>query len=103
MLRVASQLTNQSVVVRMGIVAKSLLPLQHDHREAVRVGFFEVLAHALHGFNRRRISGASGTECSRPTVSSHGTPKLTVRVSATHARMMNTANLRIVRAMKGGL
>src|ERR1700751_2333127 len=58
MLRVASQLTNQSVVVRMGVVAEWLLPLQHDHRETVRVGFFEVLAHALHGLYRRRLSGS---------------------------------------------
>src|SRR6516164_10726816 len=56
MLRVFSELTNQSGIVRVSVVSERLLPLQHDHRETVRIGFFEVLAHAHHGLHRRRVS-----------------------------------------------
>ena len=37
-----------------------------------------------------------------PTLSSDGTPNVTIRVSATQARMMSTESLRIIRAMTGG-
>src|ERR1700722_2211626 len=46
--------------------------------------------------------GLSDTECCCPTCSSDGTARVTIRISATQARMMNSEDLRIVRAMKGG-
>ena len=59
MLRVISQLTNQTGIVRARIVPERLLPLEHDHRQTVRsgFGFFECLAHARHGLHRRRVFG----------------------------------------------
>ena len=57
MLRVVVQLTNQTVIVLVSLVAERLLTLHDDHRNAVGIGFFEVLAHALHRLHRRRIFG----------------------------------------------
>ena len=92
----------------MSIVPELLLSLQHDHRETIGIGFFEVLAHACHCLHRGASLGISDTECFCPTRSSDGIAvpspqaRVTIRISATQARMINGANLRIVRAMKGG-
>ena len=57
MLRVVLQLTNQMIVVRVGIVAEGLLTLQDDHRHTVGIRFVEVLTHALYRLDRWRIVG----------------------------------------------
>ena len=51
------QLTNQTIVVLVGIVAEGLLTLQDDHRRTVGISFVEVLTHARHRLERRCIGG----------------------------------------------
>ena len=57
MLRIVFQLTNQTIVVLVSIVAEGLLTLQDDHRHTAGIRFLEVLTHALHRLERRRICG----------------------------------------------
>ena len=57
MLRIVLQLTNQTIVVLVSIVAEGLLTLQDDHRHTAGIGFLEVLVHALHRLEGRRICG----------------------------------------------
>ena len=53
--RVVAELANQFAIVRTSVVPKRLLPLQHDHRETVRIGLFEGFAHADHRAHRRCV------------------------------------------------
>ena len=57
MIRIALQLTNQTIVVPVGIVAEGLLALQDDHCDTVGISFVEVLTHAPHRLERRCIGG----------------------------------------------
>ena len=56
-MRIVFQLTNQTVVVLVNIVAEALLTLQDDHRHTVGIRFVEDLTHALHRLERRRVCG----------------------------------------------
>jgi hypothetical protein len=55
MLRIVVQLTNQTIVVLVSIVAEGLLTLQDDHCQTVGSSFLEVLIYARHRRERRRI------------------------------------------------
>jgi hypothetical protein len=57
MLRIVLQLTNQTIVVPVSILAEGLLTFQDDHRHTVGIRFVEVLTHALYRLERRRIFG----------------------------------------------
>jgi hypothetical protein len=45
MLRIVSQFTNQSGIVLVGVLTERLLPFQHDHCGAIRIGFLKDFAH----------------------------------------------------------
>ena len=57
MLWIVLQLTNQPIVVLVSSIAEGLLTLQDDHRRSLGIRFLEVLTHALHRLERRRILG----------------------------------------------
>ena len=101
MLRIVLQLTNQTIVVPVSIVAEGLLTLQDDHRHTAGIRFLEVLVHALVALKDCASVGFSDTECSFSTCSSAGTPILKMTMIANHAKMMGIENRWIVRATNG--
>ena len=98
----------------MSVVPERLLPFQHDHRGAIRIGFLEDLPHVRQGLYPRRILGHQRYGMLLPDPAycpSDGIAaaqfqptdaRLEITINPSQARMMNSENLRIVRAMMGG-
>ena len=104
MLRIVFELTNQTIVIAVRIVAQASLTLQDDHRHGpAECASLKSAPMRFVALNDGASSGFCDTECSVSTCSSEGTPMVTRPAIANHARMMGTDSRWIVRATNGRL